>query len=161
MSDTTNTASDAQAGEQFHAKVPPSEPLTTKGVSFSSCRYLPRLFLHVNGKNDTSWHVLLKQHQPGSSLNDPTPEGHLQAYPPGTAPEDRSFSPSGGADTVGEDAGKASASESLQGSTSAEVHQGYGHPGAGQTSAELHHDGQSGRKKQQAGLAKVGAASAE
>ncbi|THH04346.1 hypothetical protein EW145_g5579 [Phellinidium pouzarii] len=44
------------------------------------------------------------------------------------------------------------ASDTLTGATSADVHDGYGHPGQGQTSAELHHDGQKGRKKQEVGV---------
>ncbi|SPO07015.1 uncharacterized protein DNG_09709 [Cephalotrichum gorgonifer] len=53
----------ANQGE-FHARVPPSHPLTTKG------------------------------HAPGVKLgNDAYPEFHAQAYPAGTAPPEHSFTP--------------------------------------------------------------------
>ena len=40
-----------------------------------------------------------------------------------------------------------SASDTMTGATSADVHSGYGHPGSGMSSSELHHNGQSHRKK--------------
>lgn len=43
------------------------------------------------------------------------------------------------------------------GSTSRDVHTGLGHPGSGQTSSELRHDGQSHRKHGGGGLEGVGA----
>ncbi|KAL5514328.1 hypothetical protein ACEPAG_2416 [Sanghuangporus baumii] len=43
------------------------------------------------------------------------------------------------------------ASDTLTGATSADVHSGLGHPGAGETSNELRHDGQKHRKKHGAG----------
>ncbi|KAI5117283.1 hypothetical protein M0805_005608 [Coniferiporia weirii] len=49
------------------------------------------------------------------------------------------------------------ASDTLTGTTSADVHTGYGHPGQGQTSSELRHDGQHGRKKQELGADQYGA----
>lgn len=42
------------------------------------------------------------------------------------------------------------------GSTSQDVHKGMGHPGSGQTSTELRHDGHHGRKHEGAGLEGVG-----
>lgn len=49
------------------------------------------------------------------------------------------------------------ASATLPGATSKDVYQGYGHPGSGETSKELHHDGTAGRKHQGYGLEGVGA----
>lgn len=42
----------------------------------------------------------------------------------------------------------ASAGDTMTGATSADVHDGLGKPSSGMTSAELRHDGHSGRKKQ-------------
>ncbi|KAG9547612.1 hypothetical protein KCU97_g20679, partial [Aureobasidium melanogenum] len=42
--------------------------------------------------------------------------------------------------------------DTIGGATSQQVHTGLGHPGQGQTSAELHHDGQSHRKNPGTGL---------
>lgn len=42
------------------------------------------------------------------------------------------------------------------GPTSQELHQGYGHPGSGQTSTELRHGGPHGRKHDGSGLEGVG-----
>ena len=49
----------------------------------------------------------------------------------------------------------------MPGSTSADVHTGLGHPGAGQTSTELRHDGEKGRKNPGASLEGVGASTTE
>ncbi|TBU31352.1 hypothetical protein BD309DRAFT_541749 [Dichomitus squalens] len=49
-----------------------------------------------------------------------------------------------------------SAGDTLTGATSADVHQGLGHPGQGQTSAELHHDGKAHRKRQMQGTDQYG-----
>jgi len=46
-----------------------------------------------------------------------------------------------------------SAQDTIVGATSADVHTGYGHPGSGQTSKELHGE----RKKERNGLVGVGA----
>ena len=53
--------------------------------------------------------------------------------------------------------GTTAAQDTLPGSTSADVHTGLGHPGAGQSSAEMRHDGQKGRKNPGQGLQGVGA----
>lgn len=45
--------------------------------------------------------------------------------------------------------------DTIGGATSADVHKGYGHPGQGQTSTELRHDGQHGRKKEPLGLQRI------
>lgn len=49
-----------------------------------------------------------------------------------------------------------SAEDTLTGATSADVIQGLNHPGAGETSNELRHDGQRGRKKYGAGAEQWG-----
>jgi len=124
----------ANQGE-FHSRVPPSEPLTTKG------------------------------HAPGVKVgNDAAPEFRAQTLPTGTAPADRTFQPN----TRDEIPGQAnnpnisketwtSAQDTIGGATSADVHTGYGHPGSGQTSIELHGK----RKKERSGLTGVGANSGD
>ncbi|KAI0746956.1 hypothetical protein C8Q80DRAFT_809936 [Daedaleopsis nitida] len=49
-----------------------------------------------------------------------------------------------------------SAADTLTGATSADVHAGYGHPGQGMSSAEMHHDGQAHRKRQMLGEEQYG-----
>jgi len=84
--------------------------------------------------------------------------------PPGTAPADRTFAPN----TQSEVPGQAnnpniskdtwtSAQDTISGATSADVHTGLGHPGSGQTSNELHGDGNYQGKRERQGLAGVGA----
>ncbi|KAI0646468.1 hypothetical protein C8Q79DRAFT_1000775 [Trametes meyenii] len=51
----------------------------------------------------------------------------------------------------------ATAADTLTGATSQDVHGGYGHPGSGMTSAELHHDGQAHRKRPMRGTDQFGA----
>jgi hypothetical protein len=110
-------------------------------------------------------------HKPGvkASPGDYAPEFHTETYPPGTAPASSSFTPN----TVnesgsqannpnverghGKESVKTSAGDTLMGSTSQDVHTGLGHPGSGQTSSELRHDGQSHRKHGGGGLEGVGA----
>ncbi|KAH8115937.1 hypothetical protein DFH11DRAFT_1876519 [Phellopilus nigrolimitatus] len=53
------------------------------------------------------------------------------------------------------------AEDTLTGATSGDVYDGLGHPGQGQTSAELRHDGQTGRKKQELGQDQWGTKRAE
>ncbi|EIN08696.1 hypothetical protein PUNSTDRAFT_86692 [Punctularia strigosozonata HHB-11173 SS5] len=54
-------------------------------------------------------------------------------------------------------ASRTSASDTLNGATSQDVHGGYGHPGQGQSSAQLHHDGaHSHRKRAEEGLGRYG-----
>lgn len=48
------------------------------------------------------------------------------------------------------------ASDTLTGATSADVHDGLGHPGQGMSSKELRHDGQPGRKRQEKGVEQFG-----
>ncbi|OCL08837.1 hypothetical protein AOQ84DRAFT_376380, partial [Glonium stellatum] len=98
--------------------------------------------------------------------------------PPGTAPDDPTFTPQPTAVTgrgkdakvdTTQDAGPVytdpdattsppSAADTLGGATSAGVNCGLGHPGQGQTSVEVRHDGQHGWKRERLGLARVGAA---
>ncbi|USP80244.1 uncharacterized protein yc1106_07518 [Curvularia clavata] len=74
-------------------------------------------------------------HQPGKLVgNDAAPEFHAQTLPPGTAPADKTFTPN--PDTNNQKMYQ-SASDTLQGATSSDVHTGLGHPGQGQTSSEL------------------------
>ncbi|PWY89913.1 hypothetical protein BO70DRAFT_358927 [Aspergillus heteromorphus CBS 117.55] len=110
-------------------------------------------------------------HQPGRKVapSDFVPEFHAESYPPGTAPASSSYRPNpvnevGGQAlnpnverAHGKESVKTSAADTLIGATSQDVYTGLGHPGSGQTSQELHHDGQAGRKGQSAGLEQVGA----
>ncbi|KAI9781577.1 MAG: hypothetical protein M1816_002250 [Peltula sp. TS41687] len=88
-------------------------------------------------------------------------EFHGKVLPPGSAPKDSTFDPNAddgpsqaANSDVAEDA-QTSAMDTIGGATSADVHRGYGHPGQGQTSTELRHDGQHGRKSEPLGLAGV------
>ncbi|KAF8241972.1 hypothetical protein K440DRAFT_607998 [Wilcoxina mikolae CBS 423.85] len=112
----------------FHASKPRDHPMTTKG------------------------------HKPGlkTSPADSIPTFQAQTLPPGTAPKDRSFTPNNIENIIG-DSIYPTGTEGIPGSTSADVHTGYGHPGQGMTSREIRHDGQQqgkGGKKQRLGLAK-------
>ncbi|KAK5005433.1 hypothetical protein LTR16_000524 [Cryomyces antarcticus] len=109
------------------------------------------------------------KHQPGvlASANDRAPEFSAEILPAGTAPADRTFKPNPTSDVpttntdysddADAEAERTSASDTLGGATSADVHTGYGHPGQGQTSSELRNDGQHSRKRDGAGLEGVGA----
>jgi len=48
------------------------------------------------------------------------------------------------------------AADTMTGATSQDVHRGYGAPGSGMTSAEMHHDGQQHRKRQGQGVETYG-----
>ncbi|KAH6682013.1 hypothetical protein B0J14DRAFT_228790 [Halenospora varia] len=110
----------------FRSKVPPSEPLTTKG------------------------------HAVGTRVgNDAAPEFHAQTLAAGTAPSPNTQSEIPG-QAMNPNTTKetwTSAQDTIGGATSADVHTGYGHPGQGQTSNELHGTG----KKEKSGLSGVGA----
>ncbi|KAK0390562.1 hypothetical protein NLU13_0066 [Sarocladium strictum] len=120
---------DAHFGQEIGNHVPPSEPMMKGG------------------------------HKPGVKVgNDAVPEFHAETHTPGTAPADRTFTPN----TKSEIPGQAfndnmqnpiTASDTLPGATSADVHKGLGHPGSGQTSQELHGT----HKRVRAGLEGVGA----
>ncbi|KAG6900774.1 hypothetical protein C0993_002198 [Termitomyces sp. T159_Od127] len=73
-------------------------------------------------------------------------QGHAEGQTPQEAPVTT--------DTVidkeassGRDTGRIGARDTLGGATSSDVHAGLGHPGSGQTSQELHHDGRRGRER--------------
>ncbi|QIW96171.1 hypothetical protein AMS68_001689 [Peltaster fructicola] len=110
MSSVNADAATPASGE-FSAKIAPQEPLQTSG------------------------------HQPGKLVgNDAVPEFHVQTLPAGTAPPEHTFKPNNAQETPvdPENAqGVASASDTIVGATSGDVHKGLGHPGSGQTSAEL------------------------
>ncbi|KAH7009996.1 hypothetical protein EDB80DRAFT_416788 [Ilyonectria destructans] len=134
MSVNKNPESITPATGEFSSRVPRSEPLTTKG------------------------------HAPGVKVgNDAKPEFHLETHSPGTAPADRSFAPQPQHEIPGQALNPdmqngTSATQTLPGATSADVHQGYGHPGEGMTSKELH----GGKRKHAgAGLEGVGASSSD
>lgn len=84
--------------------------------------------------------------------NDAVPEFHAQTFPPGTAPAENTFQPNVQPEQAPAQSAGVAASDTLIGSTSADVHTGFGHPGSGQTSQELR-DGSNRR----AGLEGVGA----
>jgi len=129
MSATKNAEAMTPAQGEFKSKVAPSEPMTTKG------------------------------HAPGVLVGkDRIPEFHAEAHPPGTAPPSRSFQPDQATQTSiatddKEIATGTNASDTLPGATSADVHRGFGHPGSGMTSSELH----GAQKPFRAGLEGVGA----
>ncbi|PWY95280.1 hypothetical protein BO94DRAFT_484006, partial [Aspergillus sclerotioniger CBS 115572] len=114
-------------------------------------------------------------HQIGRKVapSDYVPEFRAETHPPGTAPASSSYQPNTAGEpgsqalnpnverSHGKESVKTSASDTLMGATSQDVHTGLGHPGSGQTSNELRHDGQHGRKGQSAGLQQVGAQESE
>ncbi|KAJ6786089.1 hypothetical protein PWT90_05977 [Aphanocladium album] len=112
MSASKNAHSVASEHAEVHSRVPPSEPLTTKG------------------------------HAPGVLVgNDRVPEFNAESHPPGTAPASRTFKPNPNDQIPGgseDGTSGAKASDTIVGATSADVHQGLGHPGSGQTSQEFH-----------------------
>ena len=114
----------------------------------------------IDGSNEMS------QHQPGKLVgNDAVPEFQAQTLPPGSAPASKTFQPNPDTDvpSATSDHGthaalpdeQPSAADTIGGATSADVHGGLGHPGQGQTSTEIRHDG--GEKKGGQGLQGVGA----
>lgn len=96
--------------------------------------------------------------------NDAAPEFSAKILPAGSAPASKTYQPNpvnetpGQADNdlAGRSHGKedttTSALDTLGGATSADVHTGYGHPGSGQTSSEIRHEGKSGRDRERLGL---------
>lgn len=89
--------------------------------------------------------------RPQRAPGDAYPQFHAETYPPGTAPAEHSFEPN--PDLEDQPGAHAAASDTLVGSTSADVDRGMGHPVSGMTSAEMHGRG----KKERSGLAGVGA----
>ena len=113
-----------------------------------------------------------QQHKPGILTgNDKVPEHHVQTLPAGSAPADRTFEPQNNTDIPGqagdnyaasqnEPGTTTSATSTLQGASSGDVHTGLGHPGQGMSSAEQRHDGGSHRDAKAGGLQGVGASGA-
>ncbi|ROV98734.1 hypothetical protein VMCG_06703 [Cytospora schulzeri] len=100
---------------EFHSRVPPSEPLTTKG------------------------------HKPGVKIgNDASPEFHAKAYEPGTAPRENTFQPNTQSEVPGKAQNPWSESSTgamdIPGATAGDVYNKteFGKPVQGQTSSELH-----------------------
>lgn len=112
----------------------------------------------------------LQQHKPGTKVNedDNKPEFHLETHPPGSAPPQNTFEPQPndvGSQALnpnverghGKESTKTTASQTMMGSTSQDVNTGFGVPMQGQTSTEVRHDGQHGRKNPGGGMEGVGA----
>ncbi|KAK7917580.1 hypothetical protein PG985_011188 [Apiospora marii] len=130
MSATRNTESVAAKHEEFSSRVPPSEPLTTKG------------------------------HKPGVLVgNDAKPEFHAEQLPAGSAPREATYQPRP-AEGENAATGNVDAASTLTGATSQDVYQGYGKPMQGQENVELRHDGGHTSKHVGSGLAGVGAPNA-
>lgn len=162
MSATQNTdavkANSNQTGE-FSSKVPGHQvPAEAHGVSDDPLNM--RLDLRRMSVTD-------EQHQVGRQVgNNAIPEHHIETLPAGSAPASNTFAPQTQGDVPGQTfnsasgvdggAGQTSASDTLVGATSGQVNTGYGHPGQGQSSKELHDN-----TKQSGGLQNVGAAHAK
>lgn len=88
------------------------------------------------------------------SPQDHIPEFQAQTLPAGTAPKSNTFQP----DVTPNDPqqNQYSASSTIGGATSADVHTGYGHPGNQQTGIEKAHEGKHTSKREGAGLEGVG-----
>lgn len=139
--------------EGIHAKKPGSAPMTTHGVSTPASREVE--------PSSSVWAFPCTnncQHQPGvlATEADRVPEFSAQILPAGTAPPERTFKPNPTKEVPLSESNP-SAADTIQGSTSADVHTGLGHPGSGQTSSEIRHDGSHTSKKQSSGLEGVGA----
>ena len=130
---TRNAASLTNAQGEFNPKVPRSEPLTTSG--------------HQIGQK--------------TSPADFAPEFSAKTLPPGTAPKDRKFQPNPDNEVLGQgnnpDVPTQADALDMPGATSGDVHTGLGHPGSGQTSSELRHEGQHTSKRVGSGFEGVGA----
>ncbi|PCH45037.1 hypothetical protein WOLCODRAFT_77879 [Wolfiporia cocos MD-104 SS10] len=143
-------ADEAQAGHYYNAVfpkgMPPFEhlPPTTgrdappSGGIRQSLPGVAHRLLHVDQQTDANVERLTTVRQPGE----------VQPLPP--APDSRTV--------IDRDpyATPTSAGDTLTGATSADVYTGLGHPGAGMSSAEAHHDGRSHRKRQQQGVSTFG-----
>lgn len=113
----------------------------------------------------TEYLLTISKHAPGIKVgNDRYPEFNLEKHPPGTAPQENTFSPNAESTIPGQAENATAnpstvtkASDTITGSTSADVHQGLGHPGSGMTSQEEH----SVRRGQRAGLEGVGASGSD
>lgn len=118
---------------EFNPGKPPSEPLTTSG--------------HQIGQK--------------TSPADYAPEFSAKVMPAGSAPKARTFQPNPEGEVPGQadnpDTTMQSDPLDFPGATSGDVHTGLGHPGQGQTSSELRHEGQHTSKKVGSGLEGAGA----
>ncbi|KAK2796575.1 hypothetical protein FQN51_009266 [Onygenales sp. PD_10] len=95
-------------------------------------------------------------HQMGRKATpaDRAPDFHAKTMPPGTAPPDSTWQPR---TAYQEPSGAATANETLGGADSRDVNKGLGQHAWGETSAELHHDGEAHRKHHGSGYEGVGA----
>lgn len=109
-----------------------------------------------------------QQHKPGVLVgNEAAPSFSAKTIPPGTAPPERTFEPNPTSEFPSQSLNDqqdsstyTSASSTLGGATSADVHTGLGKPLQGETSVEQRHEGQHQRKNpggHGAGLVGVGA----
>ncbi|OQU95379.1 hypothetical protein CLAIMM_01598 isoform 2 [Cladophialophora immunda] len=110
-------------------------------------------------------------HQVGQKVSpaDNAPEFSAKTLPPGTAPANATFQPNPTGEvpgqafnenvdrTHGEEGVRTDPLSTLPGATSADVHQGLGHPGQGQTSTELRHEGHHTASKATSGPEGAGA----
>jgi len=96
-----------------------------------------------------------------ASEADRAPEFHAQTLPAGSAPTEETFKPNNAGEVppvpgqADKETQQNSAQATMPGATSADVHTGLGHPGQGQTSQELHHDGSHSNKKGGSGITGV------
>ncbi|KAK5166656.1 uncharacterized protein LTR77_008200 [Saxophila tyrrhenica] len=131
MSATRNSDAVANSGPggssgEFSSKIERDEPMTTHG------------------------------HQPGKLVgNDNVPEFEAETLPAGSAPASRTFQPNNASeippqanmsDRSDPESVQAHASDTIPGATSGSVNTGLGKPMQGQTSNEMRHDGEKGRK---------------
>jgi hypothetical protein len=109
--------------------------LSFNGRSRPSCPSLPP---QLNSQR----HPNIPQHQPGKLVgNDAAPEFNAQILPAGSAPASKTFQPN---PELNNQKMYQSASSTLTGASSSDVHTGLGHPGQGQTSNELRHPDKKG-----------------
>ncbi|KAI4213929.1 MAG: hypothetical protein LQ351_003624 [Letrouitia transgressa] len=139
-----NADSITSAQGEVHPSKPRDEPLTTHGVSSPLPPSLNNL------KVSTVLNSPFLQHKPGVlEGNDTKPEFHAQTLPPGSAPSNRTFKPDATSEIPGQalnefverqhgkESTKTTASSTLGGATSGDVHTGLGKPLQGQTTNEL------------------------
>ncbi|VDC07421.1 unnamed protein product [Peniophora sp. CBMAI 1063] len=99
-------------------------------------------------KNDFPSQLNTEQQVPGTDLGAQKP--WQAANPQGLEPVSQTIRDSDATEP------RASASDTLGGATSGDVHTGIGKPLGGETSSELHHNGQHHRKKQGGGVEQFG-----
>lgn len=127
-----------------------------KPASLTPAHPAPRACLHPAHRRPTAYappgHILSflpradgssPQHQPGRLATEADKAGeefHAQTLPAGTAPKADTYAPQTTQDVLTATE-TTSAQDTITGATSGDVHMGHGHPGSGQSSNELHHDG--------------------